>query len=62
VAWDVYQEHGVVPIQLATGHVSIEEPALRDYSAPTDTADFFEPEALPGVSSMASIGEYKLLI
>ncbi|KAG8673574.1 hypothetical protein FPOAC2_07021 [Fusarium poae] len=58
VAWDVYQEHGVVPIQLATGHVSIEEPALRDYSAPTDTADFFEPEALPGapISGPESLG------
>ncbi|KAL6915706.1 hypothetical protein ACHAPO_008132 [Fusarium lateritium] len=58
VAWDEEQEHGVVPIQLATGHVSIEEPALRDYSAPTSTAAFFEPETLPGapITSPQSLG------
>ncbi|GKU02228.1 stc1 protein [Fusarium langsethiae] len=48
VAWDTEQEYGVVPIPLATGHHSVEEPKLKEYSAPTNTADFFEPETIPG--------------
>ncbi|KAM0306723.1 hypothetical protein ACHAPM_001296 [Fusarium culmorum] len=47
VAWDTDQEYGVVPIQLATGHRSAEEPELKSYSAPTDTAAFFESENMP---------------
>ncbi|KAJ4007200.1 hypothetical protein NW752_007821 [Fusarium irregulare] len=44
VAWDTDQEHGVTPIPLATGHVSIEEDALKRYKEPTSCSEFFTHE------------------
>ncbi|CAG7565179.1 unnamed protein product [Fusarium equiseti] len=44
VAWDTDQEHGVTPIPLATGHVSIEEDALEKYREPVSCSEFFKHE------------------
>ncbi|KAJ4127161.1 hypothetical protein NW768_008788 [Fusarium equiseti] len=44
VAWDTDQEHGVTPIPLATGHVSIEEAALKRYHEPVSCSEFFAHE------------------
>lgn len=49
MAWDTDQEHGVTPIPLATGHVSIEEDALKRYKEPTSCSEFFTHE-IPAVS------------
>ena len=49
VAWDTDQEHGVTPIPLATGHISIEEDDLKRYREPLSCSEFFKHE-LPEVS------------
>ncbi|CVK98391.1 uncharacterized protein FMAN_12374 [Fusarium mangiferae] len=60
VAWDTVAEPSVIPMPKATGHISVEEEEMmsQGYIAPTEVAQFFDEDDLPGapITSPESLG------